>query len=172
MPTTEKPTLRLKAYRLINLDIPALEQVSNAKDCRKYSADALRLARWWLDQPFDRDSYIQDQVRRFLVIWCMNSDEIMVEMRDDCSIAQSGEGMLAMMIAMIEYGLEHKVKDLGEEGFAYALKRALAYLDKSRATVEIPDRAEECLKMTPTQLDQRIHEEYTVPVESRELLKP
>ena len=56
MPTTEKPTLRLKAYRLINLDIPAREQVSNAKDCRKYSADALRLARWWLDQPLDTNS--------------------------------------------------------------------------------------------------------------------
>lgn len=171
MPTAEKPTLRLKAYRLINLDIPAREQVSNAKDCRKYSADALRLARWWLDQPLDTNSYIQDQVQRFLITWCMNSDEIMVEMRD-CSIAESGEGMLAMMFAMIEYGLEHKVKDLGEEGFAYAFKRALVYLDKSRAMVEIPERAEECLKMSPTQLDQRIHEEYTVPVETREVLKP
>ena len=171
-PSTEHPTLRLKAYRLINLKIPAPESVSSAKDCRKYSADALRLSRWWLDQPFDKNSYIQDQVRRFLVIWCMNSDEIMVEMRDDCSIAESGEGMLAMMIAMIEYGLEHKVKDLGEEGFAYAFKRALAYLDKSRAMVEIPARAEECLKMTPTQLDPRIHEEYTAPVASREMVKP
>ena len=74
MPTAEKPTLRLKAYRLINLDIPAREQVSNAKECRKYSADALRLARWWLDQPLDTHSYIQDQVQRFLITWCMNSD--------------------------------------------------------------------------------------------------
>ena len=82
------------------------------------------------------------------------------------------EGGTFMMGAMIEYGLEHKVKDLGEEGFAYAFKRALVYLDKSRAMVEIPERAEECLKMSPTQLDQRIHKEYTVPVETREVLKP
>ena len=170
-PSAEHPTLRNKAYRLINLDIPARETVSNAKDCRKHSADALRLSRWWLDQPLDTNSYIQDQVQRFLVAWCMNSDEIMVELRD-CSIGESGEGMLAMMFAMIEYGLEHKVKNLGEEGFAYAFKRALAYLDKNRAMVEVPERAEECLMMTPEQLDQRIHEEYNVPVETREVMKP
>lgn len=170
-PSTEHPTLRPKAYRLINLGIPAQEQVSNTKDCRKYSADALRLARWYLDQPLDTNSYIQNQVQGFLLDWCMNSDEIMIEIRD-CSIVESKGGMLAMMFAMIEYGLEHKVKDLGEEGFAYAFKRALTYLDKNRAVVDVPERAEECLKMTPTQLDQRIHEEYNVPEVSRELVKP
>ena len=103
--------------------------------------------------------------------WCMNSDEIMVELRD-CSIGESGEGMLAMMFAMIEYGLQHKVKDLGEDGFAYAYKRALTYLDKNRAVVEVPEQVEQCLKMTPDQLDQRIHEEYNIPVESREVMKP
>jgi hypothetical protein len=76
------------------------------------------------------------------------------------------------MIAMIEYGLEHKVKYPGEEGFAYAVKKALAYLDKNRAVVEVPERAEECLKMTPSQLDQRIHEEYNVPIEGLEMLNP
>lgn len=170
-PSTERPTLRKKAHRLLNLDIPALENVSNAKDCRKHSADALRLSRWWLDQPLDTNSYIQFQVQRFLVAWCTNSDEISVEIRD-CSVAESQVGMLAFMIAMIEYGLEHKVKNPGEEGFAYAIKQALAYLDKNRAVVEVPKRAEECLKMTPSQLDQRIHEEYNVPIESIEMLKP
>ena len=150
---------------------PARESVSNAKDCRKHSADALRLSRWWLEQPLDTNSYIQDLVQRFLFAWCMNSDEIMVELRD-CSIGESAEGMLAMMFAMIEYGLENKVKNLGEEGFAYAFKKALAYLDKSRAAVEIPEAVEECLKMTPEQLEQRIHKEYNIPVESREVLKP
>jgi tetratricopeptide (TPR) repeat protein len=170
-PSTEHPTLRPKAYRLINLAIPAREQVSNAKDCSKYSADVLRLARWYLDQPLDTNSYIQDQVQRFLVTWCINSDEISIEIRD-CSIAESGEGMMAMLFAMIEYGLEHKVKNLGEEGFAYAFKRALAYLDKNRAVVDVPQLVEECLKMTPSQLDQRIHEEYNIPVVSREIVKP
>ena len=79
---------------------------------------------------------------------------------------------MAMMFAMIEYGLEHKVEKLGEEGFAYAFKRALTYLDKNRAVVDVPERAEECLKMTPEQLDQRIHEEYNVPEVSREMVKP
>ena len=27
-------------------------------------------------------------------------------------------------------------------------------------------------RMTPDQLDQRIHEEYNIPVESREVMKP
>lgn len=31
---------------------------------------------------------------------------------------------------------------------------------------------QKCLKMTSAQLDQRIHEEYTVPVEAREVMKP
>lgn len=170
-PSTERPTLRPKAYRLINLAIPARQDVSNAKDCRKHSADALRLARWWLDQPLDTNSYIQNQVQSFLIIWCENSDEIMIEIRD-CSIAESGDGIMAMVFAMIEYGLEHKVEVLGEEGFAYAFKKALAYLDKNRAVLDVPERAEECLKMTPTQLDQRIHEEYNIPEMSRELIKP
>ena len=95
----------------------------------------------------------------------------MVELRD-CCVADSSEGMVAMMFALIEYGLEHKKKDLGEEGFAYAVKRALAYLDKNRNVVDVPERAEECLKMTPAQLDQRIHEDYNVPVETREVLQP
>ena len=170
-PSTEHPTLRPKAYRLINLGIPARENVMNAQDCRKHSADALRLSRWWLDQPLDTNSYIQDQVQRFLVNWCINSDEITIEMRD-CSVIESREGMMAMMFAMIEYGLEHKVKNPGEEGFAYAFKRALTYLDKNRAVIDVPERAEECLKMTPAQLDQRIHEEYNVPEVSREMVKP
>ena len=170
-PSTEHPTLRPKAYRLINLEIPARENVMNAQDCRKHSAHALRLSRWWLDQPLDTNSYIQDQVQRFLVNWCINSDEITIEMRD-CSVIESREGMMAMMFAMIEYGLEHKVKNPGEEGFAYAFKRALTYLDKNRAVVDVPERAEECLKMTPSQLDQRIHEEYNVPEVSREMVKP
>ena len=170
-PSTERPTLRPKAYRLINLAIPARQDVSNAKDCRKHSADALRLARWWLDQPLDTNSYIQNQVQSFLIIWCENSDEIMIEIRD-CSIAESGDGIMAMVFAMIEYGLEHKVEVLGEEGFAYAFKKALAYLDKNRAVLDVPERAEECLKMTPTQLDQRIHKEYNIPEMSRELIKP
>ena len=50
-----------------------------------------------------------------------------------------------------------------EEGFAYAFKKALTYLDKNRAVIEIPERVEECLKMTPEQLDQRIHEEHKLP---------
>ena len=170
--STERPTLRPKAYRLINLGIPAREAVLNAKDCREHSADALRLSRWLLDQPLDKKSYIQDQVQSFLVVWCMNSDELTIELRDDCSVTQSREGMMAMMFALIEYGLEHKVKELGEEGFAYAFKRALTYLDKNRAVVDVPKRAEECLKMTPEQLDQRIHEEYNAPEVSRELVKP
>ena len=170
-PSTEHPTLRPKAYRLINLGIPARENVMNAKDCRKHRADALRLSRWWLDQPLDTNSYIQDQVQRFLIVWCENSDEIAIEIRD-CSVIESLEGMMAMMFAMIEYGLEHKVEKLGEEGFAYAFKRALTYLDKNRAVVDVPERAEECLKMTPEQLDQRIHEEYNVPEVSREMVKP
>lgn len=170
-PSTEHPTLRPKAYRLINLGIPARENVMNAKDCRNHRADALRLSRWWLDQPLDTNSYIQDQVQRFLIVWCENSDEIAIEIRD-CSVIESREGMMAMVFAMIEYGLEHKVEKLGEEGFAYAFKRALTYLDKNRAVVDVPERAEECLKMTPEQLDQRIHEEYNVPEVSREMVKP
>ena len=171
IPSTEHPTLRPKAYRLINLAIPARENVMNAKDCRKHSADALRLSRWLLDQPLDTNSYIQHQVQNFLIIWCENSDEITIEIRD-CSVIESREGMMAMVFAMIEYGLEHKVEKLGEEGFAYAFKRALTYLDKNRAVVDVPERAEECLKMTPEQLDQRIHEEYNIPEVSREMVKP
>jgi hypothetical protein len=170
-PSIEHPTLRPKAYRLINLGIPARENVMNAQDCRKHSADALRLSRWWLDQPLDTNSYIQDQVQRFLIVWCENSDEIAIEIRD-CSVIESREGMMAMVFAMIEYGLEHKVEKLGEEGFAYAFKRALTYLDKNRAVIDVPERAEECLKMTPEQLDQRIHEEYNIPEVSREMVKP
>ena len=90
----------------------------------------------------------------------------------DCSVIESREGLLAMMFAMIEYSLEHKVKNPGEEGFSYAFKRALTYLDKNRAVIDVPERAEECLKMTPEQLDQRIHEEYNVPEVSREMVKP
>ena len=170
-PTVETPTLRPMAYKIINLGVPSHDEVNNAQDCRKHSDDALRLARWYLDQPLDTTSFLQEKVRHFLFTWSMNSDEIMVELRD-CCVADSSEGMVAMMFALIEYGLEHKKKDLGEEGFAYAVKRALAYLDKNRNVVDVPERAEECLKMTPAQLDQRIHEDYNVPVETREVLQP
>lgn len=157
--TAERPTLASKVYRQINLGVPSNEEVSNAEGCREHSADALRLARWWHEQPHNPKSYMLMVVRNFLFIWCVNSDEVTIELRG-CSVEDSEEGMLAMMFAMAEYGLEHKVKALGEEGFAYAFKKALTYLDKNRAVIEIPERVEECLKMTPEQLNQRIHEEF------------
>ena len=160
--TAERPTLASKVYRQINLGVPTNEEVSNAEGCRKHSADALRLARWWLEQPYNPKSYMLMVVRNFLFNWCVNSDEVTIELFG-CSVEDSEEGMLAMMFAMVEYGLEHKVKALGEEGFAYAFKKALTYLDKNRAVIEIPERVEECLKMTPEQLDQRIHEEHKLP---------
>ena len=160
--TAERPTLASKVYRQINLGVPSNEEVSNAQGCRKHSADALRLARWWLEQPYNPKSYMLMVVRNFLDNWCENSDEVTIELFG-CSVEDSEEGMLAMMFAMVEYGLEHKVKALGEEGFAYAFKKALTYLDKNRAVIEIPERVEECLKMTPEQVDQRIHEEHKLP---------
>ena len=157
--TAERPTLASKVYRQINLGVPTNEDVSDAKGCRKHSADALRLARWWQEQPYNPKSYMLMIVHNFVYNWCVNTDEVTIEYRD-CSIMDSKEGILAMTFAMAEYGLEHKVKALGEEGFTYGFKKALAYLNKNRAVIEIPQRVEECLKMTPEQLDQRIHEEY------------
>jgi len=168
-PTTQAPTLRTRGYKTANLGVPTVGEVSNAQDCRKHSDDALRLARWWLDQPADTSSYVIDQVQRFLITWSVNSDEIMLEVRD-CCVTESSDGMFALIFAMIEYGLEHKVKNPGEEGFKYAVKRALAYLDKNRATIEVPERAEQALKMTPAQLDNLLHDEYNAPVETREML--
>lgn len=160
--TAERPTLASKVYRQINLGVPSNEEVSNAQGCRKHSADALRLARWWHEQPYNPKSYMLMVVRNFLNYWCVNSDEVTIELRG-CSVEDSDMGMMTMMFAMAEYGLKHKVKALGEEGFTYAFKKALTYLDKNRAVIEIPQRVEECLKMTPEQLDQRIHEEYNRP---------
>ena len=157
--TAERPTLATKVYRQINLGVPTNEDVSDAKGCRKHSADALRLIRWWQEQPYNPKSYMLMIVHNFLDNWCTYSDEVTIEILD-CSILDSEEGFATMMFAMAEYGLEHKVKALGEEGFAYGFKKALAYLDKNRAVIEIPQRVEECLKLTPEQLDQRIHEEY------------
>ena len=157
--TAERPTLATKVYRQINLGVPTNEEVSDAKGCRKHNADALRLIRWWQEQPYNPKSYMLMIVHNFLDNWCTYSDEVTIEILD-CSILDSEEGFATMMFAMAEYGLEHKVKALGEEGFAYGFKKALAYLDKNRAVIEIPQRVEECLKMTPEQLDQRIHEEY------------
>lgn len=171
LPTVQTPTLRTKTYKTANLGVPSRNDVSSAKDCRKYSADALRLARWWLDEPFDSTSYVQERVQNFLFGWMINSDEIMIELRD-CCLADSDVGMIAMIMAMIEYGVEHKVKNLGEEGFKYAVKRAMAYLDKNRTVIDVPERAEQAMKMTPDELDQLLHKEYNIPVETREMIKP
>ena len=87
-------------------------------------------------------------------------------------MADSDVGKIAMIMAMIEYGVEHNVKNMGEEGFKYAVKRAMAYLDKNRTVIDVPERAEQAMKMSPDELDQLLHKEYNIPVETREVIKP
>lgn len=156
-PTKEKPTLRTKVYRQDNLDMPPIEEIGDAKGCRKHRLDAQRLARWMLEQPFDTTSTLQKRVNAFIVVWGTNSDEVTLTLRDS-PVGHSPCSVMATIYALIDYAITNDVKDPGEEGFRYAVKTAIAYMYRNGE--ELSEEAKSFLNMTPEQQDQVLHQYY------------
>lgn len=159
MPTKEHPTLRTKTYRDENVKIPSIDEIKDAAGCRKHREDALRLAQWLLEQPYDSTDYTFQRARQFLVIWGTNSDEVVLEMRPS-AVLGTVEGVGSSICALIEYALTNNVKEPGEEGYCYAVKRVLGYLDKNRNRLQLSDTINRYLKMSPDELDRQLHEDY------------
>ena len=164
MPTL-RPTSRSKIFLAENLNIPNLDEVSDAKGCHEHNADALRLAQWLFEQPTDSTNRALKHVQQFMIIWATNSDEVAIEIRPSAVLGSSPEGTVYTIFALIEYALNNKVKNPGEEGYCYAVKRVLNFLDKNRQRLPLDDTVERYLQMSPEELDRQLHDDYNQSVE-------
>lgn len=156
-PTKEKPTLRTKVYLQDNLNIPPFEEIADAKGCREHKADAQRLARWILEQPFDTTSTMKKKVNAFVIAWGSVSDEVSLTLRDS-PVGSSPCGVMATICALLDYAITNNVKDPGEEGFRYAVKTAIAYMERNGE--DLSEEAKSFLNMTSEQQDQLLHQYY------------
>ena len=65
---------------------------------------------------------------------------------------------MATICALIDYAITNNVKDPGEEGFRYAVKTAIAYMERNGE--ELSEEAKSFLNMTSEQQDQLLHQYY------------
>ena len=156
-PTKERPTLRTQVYLKDRLNIPPFEEIGDADGCRKHKLDAQRLARWVLEQPFDTTSTLKLKVNAFIITWATNSDEVSLTLRDS-PVGTSPCGVMATICALIDYAITNNVKDPGEEGFRYAVKTAIAYMERNGE--ELSEEAKSFLNMTSEQQNQLLHQYY------------
>ena len=139
------------------LNIPPFEEIGDADGCRKHKLDAQRLARWVLEQPFDTTSTLKLKVNAYIITWATNSDEVSLTLRDS-PVGTSPCGVMATICALIDYAITNNVKDPGEEGFRYAVKTAIAYMERNGE--ELSEEAKSFLNMTSEQQDQLLHQYY------------
>ena len=158
-PTQLCPTLRTRVFLDENLNISSISELGDAQGCRKHSADALRLARWLFEQPYDSTNHTIKRAQQFLIIWATNSDEVSLTVQPS-AVNDVAEGTVYSIFALIEYTLENKVKRPGEDGYVYAVKRTLDFLDKNRDQVQLSERIERYLTMAPDELERQLHEDY------------
>ena len=161
-PTQTSPTLRTKVFLTENLNLPPMETLATAEGCRQCSADALRLAKWLFEHPADTTNHTRKQIQQFLIIWATNSDNVSIEIRPS-AVLGTVEGTVYSIYALIEYALDNNVKYPGEEGYCYAVKRVLDYLDKNRTYLQLNDTIERYLQMSPEELDRQLHDDYNRP---------
>lgn len=158
-PTQLCPTLRTRVFLDENLNISSASELGDAQGCRKHSADALRLARWLFEQPYDSTNLTIKRAQQYLIIWATNSDEVSLALQSS-AVNGTAEGTVYTVFALIEYAPENKVKRPGEDGYVYAVKRTLDYLDRNRSRLPLSEKMEHYLQLPPDELDRQLHDDY------------
>ncbi len=159
IPTKSEPTVMTKVYKIDELVIPTEEEISTVEGCRRHRDDALRLAKWYLEQPVNMGDVTQQEVRQFLLIWTINTDEFMFRL-DTEDMAEHIELMTAYIAAMTEHAIEFNVSETDEAMYCEVMVQVIDYYKRNKETIGTVEAMEKYMKMDGPTLRNTLAEEF------------
>ncbi len=159
VPTEEEPTVMTKLFKTHELDVPSVKDVETAEGCRQHRDDALRLAKWYLEQPVNPDDITQKQVMQFLIIWSMNTDEFTFRLDTD-QMPGHIELMAAYMAAMTEHAIDFNVKETDEAMYCEVMMQVVDYYKRNKEALGTIDWMEKYLDMDGPTLRNTLAQEF------------
>ena len=159
IPTEDEPTVMTKLFKTHELNVPSVKDVETAEGCRQHRDDALRLAKWYLEQPVNPDDITQKQVMQFLIIWSMNTDEFTFRLDTD-QMPGHIELMAAYMAAMTEHAIDFNVKETDEAMYCEVMMQVVDYYKRNKEALGIIDWMEKYLDMDGPTLRNTLAREF------------
>ncbi|MBP5560883.1 MAG: hypothetical protein J6X70_03680 [Muribaculaceae bacterium] len=157
--TEDEPTVMTKMYKIHALDIPSVSEIQTAEGCRNHRDDALRLAKWYLEQPVNPNNLTQKEVMRFLMIWMTNTDEFSFTINASAALTNV-ELISAYMAAMTEHAIEFKVNETDEAMYYEVILQVIEYYKRNKDALGTIASMEEYLKMDGPTLRNTLAQEY------------
>ena len=139
VPSQESPTVVSRMFKVDALNIPSLDAVSTVEGCREHRDDALRLAKWYLEQDAQfENNDSQKAVLQFLMKWMESTDEFMFIIPENKAFGNI-DIFVAFLAASIEHAIEFKVKTLDEAMYCEVMLQVVDFYKRKRATLgDIP----------------------------------
>ena len=159
IPSEEEPTVMTKLFKTHELDVPSVKDVETAEGCRQHRDDALRLAKWYLEQPVNPDDITQKQVMQFLMIWMTNTDEFSFTI-SDCVPVTHVELMIAYLAAMAEHAIEFNVSKTDEAMHCEVMLQVIDYYKRNKDALGTVNSMEKYLEMDGATLRNTLAQEY------------
>ena len=159
VPTQEEPTMMTKMYKTHELNVPSIKEIETAEGCRQHRDDALRLAKWYLEQPVNPDDIIQKQVMQFLVVWMTNTDEFSFTVSSN-AVSGHVELFAAYMAAMTEHAIEFNVKETDEAMHCEVMLQVIDYYKRNKDVLGTVNSMEKYVDMDGATLRNTLAEEY------------
>ena len=159
IPTEDEPTVMTKLFKTHELDVPSVKDVETAEGCRQHRDDALRLAKWYLEQPVNPDDITQKQVMQFLMIWMTNTDEFSFTI-SDCVPVTHVELMIAYLAAMAEHAIEFNVSKTDEAMHCEVMLQVIDYYKRNKDALGTVNSMEKYLEMDGATLRNTLAQEY------------
>ncbi len=159
VPSDAEPTVMTKVYKIDELVIPSVDEVSTAEGCRQHRSDALRLAKWYLEQPVNPNDVTQKEVAKFLIIWMTNTDEFLFSINANAALTNV-DLILAHIAAMVEHAIEFNVSKTDEAMYCEVMVQVIDYYKRNKEALGTIKPIEDYLKMDGPTLRNILAEEY------------
>ena len=159
VPSEEEPTVITKLFKTHEMNIPSVKEIGTAEGCRQHRGDALRLAKWYLEQPANLNDVTQKQVMQFLVVWMTNTDEFSFVVSSN-AVSGHVELFAAHMAAMTEHAIEFNVKKTDEAMYCEVMLQVIDYYKRNKDVLGTIESMEKYLKMDGPTLRNTLAQEY------------
>lgn len=159
IPTEAEPTVMSKIYKTEELNIPSVDKISTAAGCREHRDDALRLAKWYLEQPANTKNMANIDAIQFLMKWMENTDEFTFTITDGVPV-DPVELFAAYLAAMAEHAIEFNVSKTDEPMYCEVMLQVIDYYKRNKETLGTVKSMEKYLKMDGPTLRNTLSEEY------------
>ena len=159
VPSEEEPTVMTKLFKTHEMNIPSVKEIGTAEGCRQHRGDALRLAKWYLEQPANLNDVTQKQVMQFLVVWMTNTDEFSFVVSSN-AVSGHVELFAAHMAAMTEHAIEFNVKKTDEAMYCEVMLQVLDYYKRNKDVLGTVESMEKYLNMDGPTLRNTLAQEY------------